>query len=148
MAGSFVGRESRTAMKRIKKRDFVVGETVRLVVEAVLSSSKQVDQVATWLLAGYGLAGSLIIGNLEALAKAVHREEMRLGVVILVVGGLFGLAEKAMALNIDILLEIDRIMRERAEALETERSKESSDVSELDAASLSSAKGSTNEENW
>jgi len=119
-------------MKKVSDAEFVVNETARLVVEAILSSSKRADQVSTWLLAGYGITGSLIIGNLEDLAEAVGSQRVRHGVLLLIVGGFFGLLQKYLALRVGVLMEVDSVIRNGAAALDRENGMEGPGSWEID----------------
>ena len=86
-------------------------ELTRAFFDAVLSTSASIDKVATWLLAGLGATTALIIANLEKTSLFVGADHLGEVIFLLLVAGLFGLAEKYLAILVHIQIHVDKKVR-------------------------------------
>jgi hypothetical protein len=86
-------------------------ELTRALINSVLSTSATIDKVATWLLAGLGATVALIVANLDKTSSLVGVEQLREVIMLLLAAGLFGFAEKYLAIRVHINLHIDQQIR-------------------------------------
>lgn len=85
-------------------------EIAKECLEAGISASPIVDRAASWLLVGIGATAALVIGNLEATSGFLGTEAVRILLLLLLAGGLFGLAQKAAAVMVQTQAHIfDRL---------------------------------------
>jgi hypothetical protein len=87
-------------------------ELARAFFDAVLSTSAAIGKVATWLLAGLGATVALIIANLEKTNTFLGANHLSELILLLLVAGLFGLAEKYLAILVHIQIRIEKKTRQ------------------------------------
>ena len=106
-------------------------ELTRAFFDAVLSTSASIDKVATWLLAGLGATVALIIANLEktnTFLGAGHLSEL---ILLLLVAGLFGLAEKYLAIRVHIQIHVDKKARQAMSVIFGKHENQKDEIEEL-----------------
>jgi hypothetical protein len=85
----------------------------QLTFKAILNSSAVLEKFSTWLLAGIGVICALIITNINSISKIIDPSILKYSLIILVVSGVFGLLCKYYFIQIQIVLELDDILRKK-----------------------------------
>ena len=78
---------------------------------AMLNSSLILEKFSTWLLAGIGATCALIIANINSMSKIIDISTIKYSLMLLVISGLFGFLSKYYSIQIQIVLEVDEILR-------------------------------------
>jgi hypothetical protein len=85
----------------------------QLSFKAILNSSLVLEKFSTWLLAGIGATCALIITNINSITKIIDPSIIKYSLLILVVSGLLGFLCKYYSIEIQIILELDEIVRSK-----------------------------------
>jgi hypothetical protein len=85
----------------------------QLSFRAILNSSLVLEKFSTWLLAGIGATCALTITNINSITKIIDPSVIKYSLLILVVSGLLGFLCKYYSIKIQILLELDEIIRSK-----------------------------------
>lgn len=81
-------------------REKAEGQILRAYFASVFEMSPLVDTFATWLLAVVGGTAALTIANLKSISSILPFVNIKVGLGLLLVSGLFGFLEKFLALDI------------------------------------------------
>ena len=85
----------------------------QLTYKAVLNSSAVLEKFSSWLLVGIGATCALIITNINNISKIIDPAIIKYSLLILVVSGVLGFLCKYYYIQIQIVLELDDILRTR-----------------------------------
>jgi acetylglutamate synthase len=83
----------------------------QLTFKAILNNSLILEKFSTWLLAGIGATCALIITNINSITKIIDPSIIKYSLLILVISGLLGFLSKYYSIQIQIILELDEILR-------------------------------------
>ena len=100
-------------------------EVAKVFFESVLTTSPVIDRSASWLLVGLGTTTALIVANLEKTSLFIGNGSVSILLWLLLIGGLFGLAQKYVAVLLQIHLNVNQhVKRELTLVLEVHKKKE------------------------
>lgn len=100
-------------------------EVAKVFFESVLTTSPVIDRSASWLLVGLGTTTALIVANLEKTSLFIGNGSVSILLWLLLIGGLFGLAQKYVAVLLQIHLNVNQhVKRELTLVLDIHRKKE------------------------
>lgn len=85
----------------------------QLTFKAILNNSLVLEKFSTWLLAGIGATCALTITNINSITKIVDPSIIKYSLLVLIVSGLLGFLCKYYSIQIQIILEIDEILRNK-----------------------------------
>lgn len=85
----------------------------QLTFKVILNSSLVLEKFSTWLLAGIGATCALIITNINSIATIIDLEIIKYSLLILVISGFLGFLCKYYSIKIQIILEVDEILRNK-----------------------------------
>lgn len=87
-------------------------QILRAYFNSVFEMSPLVDKFATWLLAGVGATAALTITNIKSITSIIPFENIKIGIGLLVISGLFGFLEKFLALDIQSTVSQESKLRD------------------------------------
>ena len=96
----------------INKKNAEIGFTEGMFTGALVSISI-IDKFSTWLLAGSGATGALMIANIDKLSPVLGGESFRQSIYILVVSALFGFLAKFKSIHCQIMLATGEEIKKR-----------------------------------
>jgi hypothetical protein len=91
-------------------------EDAMILLGSISAQSPRIDTFATWTLAVVGGSATLIVSNLDSITLTVPRYYVSLGLILLGVAALFGVAEKWMALRVQATSATGKTVKTELEA--------------------------------
>ena len=85
----------------------------QLTFISILNSSQILEKFSTWLLAGIGATCALIIANINNITNIIEPPIIKYSLLVLALAGLLGFLCKYYNIQIQALLELDEIMRNK-----------------------------------
>lgn len=106
-------------------------KVAKVFFDSVLTSSPVIDRSASWLLAGVGATAALIVANLEGTSSFIGRGPVSVVLWLLLIAGLFGLAQKYTAVLVQIQLHVDKKIKRGLQPVFDEHERKEGEIEEL-----------------